>query len=195
MRPPPFPEPPYPPVPKPPNPGTGSSNSGLSPGLITSTGGLFGTTGALLVPLRDIRTNVYYIGIWDPTNFNTEEDCYYYFRQENIKVNYAVSSYKAIIIYRNLGIVTVTFNITTFRKGLTTYNKNKATIQPGSYNTKSTTLVLGTSSADGKLYTLDVDIVNDGERPQFWFSRKANAGPLSIVSASIYGNADEKNKV
>lgn len=185
---------PEPPAPKPPS-NKGNSPIGSSPGLLSSTGGLFGSDGLLLCPLVDNFSNAFYLGVWDPAIFDTEEDCIYNFPQENVKLNYAVSSYKLIVIYRNIGKVTVTFNLSGFRKGLTTYQNNIAQIQQGTYKTLSKTMILGNNPPDNLLYTIDFNIVNPGERPQVSILRKANKGPLSIVSVTLYGNADENEKV
>jgi hypothetical protein len=171
--------------------------TGNSPGLLTSTGGLFGTIGALIVPVLSLNNNKVYFCTIDPANFNCEEDCIYNFPQENIKVGYAISSYKIIVIYRNLGLVTVTFNLTVFRRGLTTYGgkKNIATVTQGKYNTESKTMILGSSKPDNQLYTIDFNIINSGDRPQLSILRKANAGPFSLISATLVGNLEEIGKV
>jgi len=166
----------------------------ISPGLYTSVGGLTGALGALIVPIQNTITNRFYVEKRDPTNFNCEENAIYYFRQENIKTTYAVTNHKLIVIYRNIGLVTVTFNLTVFRRGVTQVSGNKVTIQQGTYKTVSKTLTLGTNNPDKKLYTIDFNIANSGERPQVWFYVNANAGPLSIISVLLIGNADEKEK-
>jgi hypothetical protein len=174
---------------------TGGRTAGISPGAITSTGGLFGGLGLLLIPVFNAQSNSYFLTTWDGTNFDTEEDCHYEFRQEDLKVGYAATDHKIIVIYRNLGKVKVTFNLTVFRRGLTTYEKNVAVIQQGTYKTVSKTMELGSNPPDKKLYTIDFNMVNSGERPQISFDRRANKGPLSIISVTLCGNVDEKMKL
>lgn len=166
-----------------------------SPGLITSTGGLFGQAGLLLIPFFDFRSGKYYLATWDASNFNTEEDVFYYFRQENVKQDRAITNHKIVVTYRNLGIFTVTFFLTTFRKGLTTYEDGVAIEQQGTYHTVSKTLTLGTKNPDGKLYTIDFNLVNEGIRPQIYCDRKAMAGPMSITSVLLAGTMNEDDKV
>lgn len=189
----------FPPIP--PKGGTGSgtksgSNPGVSPGLITSTGGITGASSVLLAPVTDAITNNTYFTIWDSNIFDTEEDCIYYFPQENIKVNYDVSAYKMILMYRNIGKCTVTFNLSCFRKGQTTQNSNGSyTIKQGTYKVVSKTMILGTNPPDNLLYTVDINIINPGQRPQIWIKRPANKGPFSLISLGLYGNADEVEKL
>lgn len=170
----------------------------IAPGNVdnlASTGGISGASGALLVPIYNAATDDSVINIIDPTNLNTEEACFYFFRQEEIQKNAAYTSYKMIIDYFNIGVATFTIGIITFRRGLTKYTQNQATIQQGTFSNKSRVFQIGTVQADGLLYSMDINIVNSGERPQIYITRKANAGPLSITNVSLYGLADEQSKV
>ena len=93
---------------------------GGSPGLITSTGGLYGTNGLLLVPSYNIITGKAFITLIDATNFNCEENSQYTFRQE---ANYgnipgegrSCSIHLIILKYREIGSVSFNINITVFK--------------------------------------------------------------------------------
>src|SRR4051812_18879383 len=67
--------------PPPPSPGPQPAN----PQLLTSTGGLAGIFGQVLLPLEDMISGNGFFYVIDPTNFNTEEDCTYFFRVETVK--------------------------------------------------------------------------------------------------------------
>lgn len=173
----------------------GGTPTGVSAGAVSSTGGMLGLNGALLVPVFSNVTKRNYLALLSSTDFNCEEDCIYNFPQENIKIGYNVTSYKILVIYRNIGQVKLTWSITTFRQGLTTYAKEVATITPGKFYTKSKTMIIGSKPGDNRLYTIAFNIQNDGERPQLSVLRKANDGPMAIISATLIGCADVKEQM
>lgn len=154
-----------------------------SPGLITSTGGLFGDTGLLLVPFFDVKLGKNYLANWDSSNFDTEEDCTYFFKMEDLDVGRNIAIHKAVLVYRDIGRCRLTVGVTSY---LATDDK---------YNTKSQTKFIGHKTPDLKLHTQDFNFVITGERPQLFVSRKANDGPFSAVSLTMVGHADEKEQL
>jgi hypothetical protein len=170
---------PGPPVP-PPKKGV---NPGGSPGLLTSTGGLFGLTGALYVPFFDSLNNIYHAVLLDSNDFNCEEDAFYYFKVEDVNIGRSCDIHKLVVVYRNLGIGKVTFGVGIYQP--------QAKTDALKFVTKTVTKSLGNISANKKLYTQNFDLVISGERPQAFFTRKANDGPISIVSVVMVGDAGE----
>lgn len=171
------------PKPKPPSKGTvGAANASL----ITSTGGLFGSAYALLVPFFDNRSTKFVFAIYDPFNFDCEEDCVYDFRQED-KPGRVIDVHKVYLQYRDIGKVTYIVKVTA-----TQYNRvtGKETI-----DTKSKTITVGNVKPDLKIHSYFVDLKVQGERPQLNITRKADKGPLSIVTAMLIGNSNEENQL
>lgn len=164
----------------PPSRGT---NPGGSPGLLTSTGGLFGLTGALFAPFLDSKTGANYALLFDPSDFNCEEDAFYDFKVEDINPGRSCDIHKLVVIYRNLGLVKVTFGV---RAYLPLVKKDQ-----DKFVTKTVTKMLGTKVPNFKLYTINIDLVVSGERPQVFMSRKADDGPLTIINVIMVGDAGE----
>jgi len=171
-------------------PGTPTKPSGKvpggSPGLLTSTGGLFGLGGQLLIPYRDLITNRFYIALINPSDFNSEEESTYFFPQEDVQPGRVVNVHKLEIEYRNLGVCS-------FSCGVIVYVPNKNPQQPGVYKTKSVNFKIGSDKADNLLYTVFANLVISGMRPQAFIHREANAGPMSVTRVMMVGNADEKD--
>ena len=157
--------------PPPPSPGPQPAN----PQLLTSTGGLAGIFGQVLLPLQDMITGAGFFYVVDPTNFNTEEDCTYFFRVETIKEGQFPTIERIRIRYRDIGKVTVTFNVTGYTRD-------------GDYKTYSKTVTFGTDSKSGtpsfRIRTTYVDIQATLESPQIVMQRAANAGPLCIIAVT-----------
>lgn len=168
-------DPPEPPAPKP-----KSKVRGGSPGLLTSTGGIFGTNFVVIAPIIDsVRgTGLYFT--WNPFDFNSEEDTTYVFRQEEMQHARQVTIHKIVVTYRNLGKVKVTFSLSAYS------NVNET------FFSVPKTLVLGSIQADRKLYTKKIDLLINGERPYLTITRKANAGPLALTKVTLVGNANEE---
>lgn len=171
--------PPSPPIPPP----AKGANPGGSPGLLTSTGGLFGLTGALYIPYQDLQSGLFYAALLDSNNFDCEEDAFYNFRIEDVNIGRSVDIHKLVLVHRNIGVCRITF-------GVRVYQPNGKTDKE-KFVTKQITKTLGSKNANNKLYTVNFDLVISGERPQVFFSRNANDGPFSLVSLVMVGDAGE----
>jgi hypothetical protein len=157
-------------------------NPGGSPGLLTSTGGLFGLTGALFAPFLNTDSDTNYALLFDPSDFNCEEDAFYDFKVEDVNVGCSCTIHKLVVIYRNIGLVEVTFGVRVYQP-LAVGNKK--------FVTAKQTKVIGTKKPNFKLYTENFNVEASGERPQAFMFRKANKGPLSVVSVVMVGDAQE----
>ncbi|HXB10432.1 MAG TPA: hypothetical protein VNZ45_00480 [Bacteroidia bacterium] len=175
------PNPPY----KPP---VGKSTIKGSPGLITSTGGLAGISFSLLMPVFDsIFEKTYLAGI-DPSNFNSEEACFYTFRQEDVMINRKVSVHLLFVTYREIDVATFTIGVRVYVRDTDSFKTSSrvVTIKP-----KDGRKVKFPSNT---LRTMKVGIdVLAGERPQVFYNRLPNSGALSITRVMMVGKADEKD--
>lgn len=162
---------------------------GASPTLLTATGGLFGLNNALLAPFVDTRNGKNYFVIYDPTNFNCEDDCVYNFRLESLKPGRNIDVHKVMIEYRDLGPVKFYVSVTA-----TQYNKalKKETMVTAPLKPVATVLK---GKGDKKIHTTWIDLKVVGERPQLTILRKANDGPLSIARVLLVGNSSEEDQV
>lgn len=154
---------------------SGGGNNGpnpANPALLSSTGGISGSLGALLVPTMLNGKSV--ICTFDPSNFNTEEDIFIDFRQEVVKDGKKPTVHRVLIVYRNLGPVTLTVSHTAWTEV--------------GFVRQSETRTIGYTNADKQIYTALFSYVCTGERPQLHISRLANQGALSILRIMIPGN-------
>jgi len=171
--------------------GGGGGASPLAPkgasnlSLITSTGGINGTSSLLLVPIYITHLQKFVFASFDPTNFNCEEDCFYNFKMEDMKLGRNVDVHKVYLQYRDLGKVTFTVSVSAM---LLNRKTNKSTL-----NNASKDLILGTG--DGLIHSKFIDLKVQGERPQLSITRKANNGPLSIIAAMLVGNMAEEEQL
>lgn len=163
-------------------------NLGGSPGLVTSTGGLFGTTKALLLPFYDTKNRNVSLNIIDPTNFDTEEDAFYYFPSPNIKDARAVTVHQVAIIYREIGPAIFSIGIIVYIRRTDKFVFKEVPIVIS--NTSPNIDVVNAPFPDMKLHTRYSDLRIDGERPQVYLRRKADSGPISIISVTIAGHTD-----
>lgn len=160
-----------------------------SPGLLTSTGGLFGSNYKLLLPVFDAVLNRTFLAIIDPANNDSETEAFYIFKQEDVMPSRVVSVHKLVIMYRELGAAKFSVGVQVYiRKANKFYQKSvlcqiKKRIDPQ------------VPFPDGKLRELPVDLVIEGERPQVFIRRDANSGPLAITRVHMIGHADEKEVV
>lgn len=166
-------------------PGGGSKSKGTvgsQPSLITSTGGLYGYNNALLIPYQDANGRTYLV-IYDPANYNTEEDCVYEFKLEDISPGRAIDIHQVYFQYRDLGLVNFTVTV---RGTLYDRATKKETLV-----SKTVIVKWGTTNADRKIHSYYVDLKTVCERPQLRVVRKADQGPLAIIRAMMFGNSDE----
>jgi hypothetical protein len=175
--------------PNPPSGGGGTTPKGTtggSPGLLTSTGGLFGLFPVLMIPAFDAKTRIGSIYTYDVEDFDCEKDAIYKFKVEELTVGRNVTVKKIILIYRNIGECTINVGVEAYS---TLKEIKKRYIQV------SRKLKIGFSPADKKLYTKEVDLVITGERPQGFVIHKAHSGPFSGVSFTMIGKMQEENKL
>lgn len=167
-------------------PPVGKSTIRGSPGLLTSTGGLFGTDFKLLMPLFDSVFDKTYLALINPDDNNCEEEAFYLFKQEDVMPSRTVSIHKLIVVYKELGPARFSVGVQVYiRKTNKFYQQSRLlTIKPR--NDRDAPF------PDGKLRELPVDLVIEGERPQVFISRKANSGPLCITRIHMIGKAEEK---
>lgn len=161
---------------------SGGGASGTNPGLLTSSGGLFGSASALLIPVFDPETNLKYIATFDPTDFNSEEDSEYRYRMEEVTEGRLVTVSRVRIVHRNLGKVTVTGRLS----GLV-----KQPDKTWKVVFAEQTITIGDDSKDLSLRTEYFDMIITMERPQFSYKRLANAGPLAIISTTLITEVEQ----
>lgn len=174
--------------------GTGTgSKLGTNPGLITSTGGLFGIDGELLTPVLNLTTGKSYVLLMDPDDFNCEEDAAYYFPQE-IPPREApqegrdVTCHLIILKYRELGPAKFNVNVTVYVRNTDTFDTKtvSVTIPPqGAKGNNPTTF------PDKQIHTMYIPFRITGERPQAFVTSKGGSGAYSITSLTLCGNADQ----
>jgi len=177
----------------------GGGNLGGSPGLITSTGGLFGISGLLMAPAINQTTGRSFIVVFDPTNFSCEEQAQYTYRQE---ANYdkipgegrEASIHLLILKYRELGVASFSVNITVFKKVLDDFITVQIPVNIPVIPLAKMTKSRRNNFPDGRIHTVRLEPPNgvvQGERPQVTYTINANAGPVSVTKLIMCGNADE----
>lgn len=158
-----------------------------SPGLFTSTGGLFGSNYKLLMPLFDSVFDKTYLALIDADDGNCEEEAFYIFKQEDVMPSRVVSVHKLIVLYEELGPARFTVGVQVYLR------------QPNKFYQQSKEVFIKPRKdkdnpfPDGKLRELPIDLVIEGERPQVFIRRKGNSGPLSITRIHMIGKADQKD--
>ena len=181
-----LPDPPSKPS-KPPVPS--HSNLGGSPGLVTSTGGLYGVQKTLLVPFFDARSQHTALWMIDSNNFDTEEDAFYYFMSPDISMARAVTVHQVAVIYREIGECQFTI-------GIIIYNRRddkfifKERIVNITNDISPIVDIVNTPFPDNKLHTIYADLNISGERPQVYLKRSKDSGPLSVQSITLAGHRD-----
>jgi len=168
----------------PPHPPKTKTPTGGSPGLLTSTGGLYGFNYVLVLPILNTKHNIGQFFTLDIEDFNCEEDVEYIFKQEEMQHLRQISVHRILVTYRDLGKVKVIFSVTTY------------STESDKYTTKESKIVtLGSAKADKKLHGKKIDIAITGERPQLRLFRKAKDGPLAITKISMVGTAPEEQQL
>jgi hypothetical protein len=166
-----------------PPPSGGPPKGAINGALITSTGGLQGSIGLLIVPYLVKATGRYVFGLFDTTNFNCEEDCIYDFKTEDVKAGRSIDVHKVYLQYKDIGRV----KFTVFVKAIQ-YNRST---QKSTVVEKSKTVTVG-GLVDLEIYSVFIDLKVQGERPRLRILRRANDGPLDIVTAMMIGNSAEE---
>lgn len=183
----------------PPRSSGSSSLIGSNPGLITSTGGLVGANGLLFTPYINPITGRSFISIHDITNFDTEENGEYDFRQET---NYGQQSgegrdcsiHLIILKYREIDEAEFFINITVFKKDIDDFDTVQIPVSIPVIPFTNMSKRRKQTFPDGRIHTVRItstDSVITGERPQVSITRQANSGGFSITKLVLCGNADE----
>jgi hypothetical protein len=179
---------------------TTSKLIGSNPGLLTSTGGLQGTSGFLLTPAFNPITNASFFIGHDPTNFNCDEAAEYDFRQECAFPNIPyyegrdVTIHQVILKYREIGIASFNVNITVFKKAIDDFETISIPVSIPAIPLSKASKTRKNNFPDGRIHTVRLAPpkgVVQGERPQITITSIANSGPYSITKLIICGNADE----
>lgn len=182
--------------PVPPSRGAGSTVAiSSNPQLLTSTGGLQGSLGALLTPvnINQIPGPSSYVMIHDANNFDTEEDCIYYFREEvgsEYEGQYIQIS-KIIIKYRELGKAKFFIGISAYQQKTDSFKVVETEVSIPSVKLSKDRLK---NFPDKKIHIINIAPpkgVIQGINPQVYIRRVANSGPLSITKLVACGYSDE----
>src|SRR6266404_5193402 len=141
----------------------------------SENGGFAGTTFFLFVPTQNSGTGASFVSVFDPSSFDDSDDASSYsYKAEDVIVGRVPTVRRVVLVYRDLGIATITVTISGVND-----SDNAVSV--------SATTKIGTSGATGKQLTEFVDVTATCFRPQLTISRAAGAGPVSIVSASMIG--------
>ena len=157
-----------------------------TPGLLTSTGGLFGFNFRLLIPMFDLTVERSYCALVDPTDNNCEDDAFYLFKQEDVLPSRVVSVHKLIVYYKELGPARFSVGVQVYIRKANKFFQKSVPLVIKNRNDKTAPF------PDNKLRELPVDLVIEGERPQVFIRRNANSGPLCVTRVHVIGHADEK---
>jgi len=144
----------------------------------SENGGFAATMFYLFVPAIS-STGAPYIAVWDTTSFNDSDDpSTYSYRSEDIIVGRVPTVRRIILVVTDLGPATLTITVS-------------GTNDKGNAISSSAVQKIGTTGATNAQLTYFIDLVFTGFRPQLSYSRAANAGPVSIVSATMIGEVEE----
>jgi hypothetical protein len=153
---------------------------------IPITGGLQGFTGATLLAVFNYNRSSLEIEAFDTNNFNTEEDALYTWRVEDLKEGSQVTVSRVRLKYRNIGRCTFTVGL----QGMYTGVSQVVTVGQGTVNGQ----LRRVPATDNRLYLAYIDLTLTDESPQLSILRKANNGPLSIISVDLLGNVHQPIK-
>ena len=168
-------------------PPVGKSTIRGSPGLVTSTGGLFGGSFKLLMPLFDSVFDKTYLALIDPDNNDCEEEAFYLFKQEDVMPGRTVSVHKLLVYYKEIGPAKFSVGVQVYIRKTNKFYQKSVPLQIKDRGDRTAPF------PDGRLRELPVDLVIEGERPQVFVRRRPNDGPLCVTRVHLIGKADEKS--
>jgi GTPase len=147
-----------------------------------SNGGTTAPLNLLLIPVTDNTHIINLNGLmftFDPTNFNDPgEPSSYSWKVEEVAAGRTPSCTRQILMYRDLGVATITGT-------LSGYDQNaQATVS------NSETFSIGTVAATQKLCTTVRGLSLTAQNLQYSIVRAANAGPVSIVKLRLEGRVE-----
>ena len=144
-----------------------------------SNGGMAAPLGMLLIPCDQFGTQEQLA--FDTTNFNDNANgSFYNWKVEEIAAGRTPSCTRQIIIYRDIGIATITAT-------LSGYNQN---IADAPFVTKSETFAIGTAGATGRLFSIVRGLTLTAQNLQYTITRGAAAGPVSITKVRLEGRVE-----
>lgn len=153
----------------------GGSGPGGNPTIdlsqVTSTGGLSGLQGAVIVFGKSDFFEQAVGWEFDITDFNCEEEAEYHFKIEEVEVYRQPTVTKVILRYRDLG-----------KAILTAYFVGN--VLQDSKVSKMITVVFG-GKVDNNIYTTTFDLTCTFEAPQLILTRQALSGPVSLTKVMI----------
>ena len=168
-------------------PPAGKSTIKGSPGLLTSTGGLFGQRFKLLMPLFDSVFDKTYCALIDPDDNNCEEEAFYLFKQEDVMPSRVVSVHKLLVYYKELGIAKFTVGIQVYLRSVNKFQQKSVELTIADRKDRKARF------PDGRLRVMLVDLVIEGERSQVFIARRANSGSICVTRIHMVGKADQKD--
>lgn len=188
-------------LPPPKNPGSPSFppppknvNLGGSPGLVTSTGGLYGIAEVLLCPFYDTRNRLFSLNIINDGDYDTEERCFYFFPSPDAatqnRPGIPVTVNNVVLVYREIGLAMFRIGVIVYIRSQDKFKFVTKIVQISNISPK--TDEENPSFPDFKLHTKLIPIVIDGERPQVFIDRLPDSGPISIISCTAIGVSDVK---
>jgi hypothetical protein len=135
--------------------------------------------GSLVIPGYSFTSGAPGLFAFAPGNYNdTAQGSTYSYRVEDIEPNRFPTVRRVILMYRDLGPVTITVSV-------------KGVDDNGTVVTGQETVSFGTSAAPGTINTQFVDLQVSCFRPQLSWTKNAGAGNLSIVKATMIGTSEE----
>ena len=142
-----------------------------------SNGGMSAPLGMLLIPCDQFGTQEQLA--FDTTNFNDNSfGSFYNWKVEEIAAGRTPSCTRQIIIYRDLGVATITAS-------LSGYDQNAQTTA-----TNSETFAIGTVAATQKLCAIVRGLSLTAQNLQYTITRGAAAGPVSIAKVRLEGRVE-----
>jgi hypothetical protein len=147
-----------------------------------SNGGISSNSRVSIYPMIDTRTGASGLYAFDAPNGGYNDlnnPSNYFYRMEEIIPGKTPTVNGLVVVYRDLGPVRVTFNIS-------------ASNDLGNVITATTGIVsLGNTVPTGRIITRNnIGIAITGQNLQLSWTRAAGAGPLSIVKILMYGQVE-----
>jgi hypothetical protein len=146
-----------------------------------SNGGIGGAPlGLLLIPCQQFGAQE--VQSFDPFNFNDNAfGSFYNWKVEEIAPGRTPSCTRQVIIYRDLGVATITAM-------LSGYNQNLGASSP--FVSNSETFVIGTAGATQKLAAIVRGLSLTAQNLQYTVTRGGGAGPVSITKVRLEGRVE-----
>ena len=147
-----------------------------------SNGGVAQTSRISAYPMTVVATGVSGLYAFDPSlGFNDPVNLsQYFYKVEEIVPGKTATINSMYVVYRDLGIVAVTFNLTA-----TNDNAQIVTATTG-------LLTLGNLIATGRIITRNnIGLTLTGQNFQLSWIRQPNAGQLSIIKCVLTGNVEQ----